>query len=147
MRAQWMLRDILPPIAGLQVSSPRRIERIKDPTARLRRLPTNQEPRLTVAVVDEAVADPGAGGKRGQVTGHHAVQVSVNPGVHLSVDYVDKLLLVFFSMGPRRARAGRQALHVDSDAHQAGSFSNAAVRSHLLGTLRIHVRALGDIVS
>ena len=53
-----------------------------------------------MGVVDEAVTDPGAGRERGQVAGHHAVQVAVDPGVDLALDDIDELFLVLLGVGP-----------------------------------------------
>src|SRR5450432_4265661 len=51
VRAKQVLRDVFPPVAGLHVGSPRRIERIEDATARLRAFATDQEKHLALAVV------------------------------------------------------------------------------------------------
>ena len=48
---------------------------------------------------------------------------------------------------PRRARARRQALQVDADAHEARGLSGTAERPHLLGALRVDVRAFGQVAS
>src|SRR5690348_15914818 len=61
VRTKRMSRDIFPPVAGLHVRSPRGIERIEDAAAVLRCLAADQEQRLVLAVIDEAVADPGTG--------------------------------------------------------------------------------------
>jgi len=55
---------------------------------------------IAIGVVDEAVTDPGAGRERGQVAGHHAVQVAVDPGVDLALDDIDELFLVLLGVGP-----------------------------------------------
>jgi hypothetical protein len=101
MRAQRVLRDVVPPVAGLHVGPTRRIERIDDAAARLWGLASDQQKHLALAVVDEAMGDAGAGRKRGQVAGDHAVQISTDPCVDFSFDDVDKLFFVLFRMRPR----------------------------------------------
>ncbi len=99
------------------------------------------------AVIDEAVADPCTGWKCGQVARTHTVQVSVDPCVDFSFEHVNELFLVLFSVGPRRARTRRQALQVDTDANEAANLSQTTNWPHPLRTLRIGVRAFGQLMS
>lgn len=94
---------------------------------------------------DEAVADSCAGRKRGQVTRRHAVEVSVDPRVNLTFDYVDELFLLLFRVWPRRARAGRKTPQVDPDANKTGTLSQTAIRPHLLRALRIDVCTFREV--
>src|SRR5258705_8745537 len=115
-----MLRDISPPITGLHVRSPRRIERIENTTTLLRSLAAHQKERFAPAVVDEAVADSCAGGKCGQVTCDHVVQISIDPCVNCSFNHVDELFLLFLRVPPRRTPARRKTLQGDSDPNETG---------------------------
>jgi hypothetical protein len=93
-------------------------------------------PFFAVAVVQEAVADAGAGRERRQVARPHAVQVAVDPGVDLAVEQVNELLLVLLGVRPGRPRARRQPLEVDADADQARHVADAThgpIASRLFG--------------
>jgi len=97
------------------------------------------------AVIDEAVADPRTSWKRGQVTGNHTVQISIDPCVDFSLDHVDELFLVRLGVRPGRARAGRQPLQVDAQTHEARDGPEAAHRAHGLVAVRVDVRALRQV--
>jgi hypothetical protein len=77
------------------------MKRIADPVLRLRRLAADQQQGLPVAVVDEAVADPGARRKGRQVASLHRVQLPVDPGLDSTLEHVDELLLALFGVRPR----------------------------------------------
>jgi hypothetical protein len=42
------------------------------------------------------------------------MQCSIDPAIDFAFEHIDELLFVFFGMRPRRTRARRQALDVDS---------------------------------
>ncbi len=100
MWSQAMFRNILPPFARRQIIAALRMERIVDAIVALRSLSSHNEQGLTLAVVDEAMADAGAGGKGGKLTGTHRVNIAVDPRVNLTLENVDEFLFFLFGMRP-----------------------------------------------
>ena len=100
MTAELSRWRIVPPIAWLEVCAARWIQWIDNAIAGFRGFTANQEQRLSLAVVDEAVTNSCAGGKCREVTCKHAMKFSIDPGIDLAFDDVDELLFIRLGMRP-----------------------------------------------
>src|SRR5690242_19437557 len=68
---------VVPPALWREVGLPARVHRIDDAVLLLVGLAADEEHGLVLSVVEEGVADAGAGGEGGEVTGLHLVDVAV----------------------------------------------------------------------
>src|SRR5262249_45202008 len=96
MRSERMLRDIVPPVFAQRTLF--RVQRIVDAIVRSARLADDEQTNVLVRIVDEGVADPGTGRETDTVPWHQPVEMAVDPGVRVALDYVDELLLCALGM-------------------------------------------------
>ena len=121
-----------------------RVQGIDDAVLRFVRFTADEERRLARAIVEEGVADAGAGGKRGEVAGFHRVESAVDPGVDLALEDVDEFLFARLGMGPGDAVAGGNALDVEADLEEARGAADGAGRGHRLGGVWVTMRGFGE---
>ena len=100
MRAEVAMRNVVPPFRWSEIGAPGRVERIEDSAALLGSFSADQQDDVPIGVVDEAVRDARAGGKRGEIAWFHSVNNAVYPAVDRTFDNVDELLFVFLGVRP-----------------------------------------------
>ena len=97
-----------------------------------------------LAVVYEAVANTGPGGKRRKVSSPHRVKMSVYPGVNLTFKNVYELFLFLFGVRPRTSLTRRQSHHVHANLKKTGSFADGPIVAIVLVGIGILVALLGN---
>src|SRR5262245_43213879 len=116
MRAARPLRHVVPPV--LAQRAPFRIQRIVDTVVGPARFADDKQAHIVVGIVDEGVADPGAGGEANAVPGSQAMEVAVDPGVRVALDDIDELLFHALGMWIGSPPTGRQHLVMDAEPLQ-----------------------------
>ena len=136
---------IVPPAPRGEVGLSTRVHGIDDAILLLVRLASDEEHGLLVSVVEEGVADAGAGRERGEVTGLHPQELAVDRGVDLAGDDEGELLLARLGVGPGGAGPGQEAHEVETDLAEAGGAADGAGGRHLLVAVGVAVPGLGDV--
>jgi hypothetical protein len=142
MRPHRPFRYVFPPFARWQVGPALRMKWIVDPVVRPRRLASHQQQGFARSVVDEAMANPGPGGKGRKVSGTHRVNKAIYPSLDLALKNVYELLLFLLGMGPRTPISGRQANQVHADLAKTSSIANCPLVAGAFLALRISMTGL-----
>ncbi|MDN5923901.1 MAG: hypothetical protein L0H70_02750 [Xanthomonadales bacterium] len=103
-RVVWPKRalgHVIPPVCRTEVLLPGWIEWIKNATALFFGFTANQQVNVLLAIIDEAMANPGTYREGGKIAAHHTMQATINPSINLTLQDINEFFLVFFSMRPR----------------------------------------------
>ena len=100
MLAERAQRAFAPPMAPRHVLLAAGMHRIEDLIVDVVGLPTDEQQDVVVAVVEERVADAGAGGERRKIAGGHRVQLAVDPRINVAAQHEDKFFFVTLRMRP-----------------------------------------------
>jgi hypothetical protein len=93
-----------------------RIEGIVDAVMFFIGLPHYQQAHLFIGVVDKGMAHARAGRKSHAVSGFKLPQITIDPGLRVTLQNVNKLLFVAFRMRIRSTASGRQPFMVNTNA-------------------------------
>jgi hypothetical protein len=91
---------IAPPILACGLF---RVTRIEDTVLGLARLADHEQTYFACAVVEEAVAETGAGRESDSIAGLQPMQLAIEPDIRRARDYVHELLFGTLGMGIGRA--------------------------------------------
>jgi len=121
-----------------------RMKRIVNPVVPSRGLTANQQQGVLRAVVNEAMANAGAGGKSCKLPCPHPVKKAIYPGVDLSLEHVCEFLLLLLGMRPRASLARRQAHQVHAEPEQTRGSADGPLVAGEFVAVGVTVERLGN---